>query len=704
LQEYDKILIPKIQRDFAQGRKDKKASDIRKNLLSDIFSGKEVKFDFIFGTNENKQFIPLDGQQRLTTLFLLHLYAKKQKQLFHDLDLSKFTYDTRRASREFCEELVNSDWSKFDQKNISENIINCTWFLDYWQYDPTVSSMLTMLDAIHQHPKPNDYSFTALDNIKFYFFDLDEHNLSENLYLKMNARGKPLTALENFKAALDKVLPEDLTTSVFDNLQKQDNNLHGYENFKIKWQYCIDRQWTDFFWQYQENHLIDAPFMRFICSLLSGYWAAYADLNAVELNDDETLKNLLNLKIDANTTYVSFDIFKKIFNDLPNSLTCIAKVLCDGFLCKDIIISNTKPVWNEEDIDIFKVKEDFKNRSIFFASTQYAGIDYESDNFKNWMRFIWNIAENHVSSKEEFIVFCKMIGKLSIHSSDILSFLSTQELEGFKKEISGFASEQVEEEIIKAEFIFKNGDLKNKILEAEKHKLFKGCIRFLFKSSQEINKALFETRYNKAKDMFDKKGVTEQYKNILLPAIVSQFSEWSQLWKIEYDNSADTWRKILKNKSAIPAIRKVLDSQESLKDLFQKQESPFSDIRKLVHEDLYKSNLLCADIVLGCKLNYYDPRYILYPFNAKADRKKYVIGYHRNTLLNELNVESSQKLPKAPFFWGWNVEFSWLSKSFSWTWNDEIIFKENDVEKKISSKEINDVETLKEKLTRLINS
>lgn len=53
---------------------------IRNNLLKDIFSNKEISFDFIFGTkgeNENS-FIPLDGQQRLTTLFLLYLYQYKK--------------------------------------------------------------------------------------------------------------------------------------------------------------------------------------------------------------------------------------------------------------------------------------------------------------------------------------------------------------------------------------------------------------------------------------------------------------------------------------------------------------------------------------------------------------------------------------------------------------------------------------------------
>ena len=80
LDKYDKILIPMIQRDYAQGRTDKKAQEVRINLLNDIFDEKKksIHFDLIFGScekrNENdgeKQcFVPVDGQQRLTTLFL----------------------------------------------------------------------------------------------------------------------------------------------------------------------------------------------------------------------------------------------------------------------------------------------------------------------------------------------------------------------------------------------------------------------------------------------------------------------------------------------------------------------------------------------------------------------------------------------------------------------------------------------------------
>jgi uncharacterized protein with ParB-like and HNH nuclease domain len=72
-----KIEIPIIQRDYAQGRKDKK--EIRINFLTalhqSILEDKNIKLDFIYGSIVDDSFQPLDGQQRLTTLFLLCYYA-----------------------------------------------------------------------------------------------------------------------------------------------------------------------------------------------------------------------------------------------------------------------------------------------------------------------------------------------------------------------------------------------------------------------------------------------------------------------------------------------------------------------------------------------------------------------------------------------------------------------------------------------------
>ena len=76
-----KIEIPIIQRDYAQGRNS--SSEVRVMFLDALYDYLEENkpnrdLDFIYGSirqsKEETCFIPLDGQQRLTTLFLLHWY------------------------------------------------------------------------------------------------------------------------------------------------------------------------------------------------------------------------------------------------------------------------------------------------------------------------------------------------------------------------------------------------------------------------------------------------------------------------------------------------------------------------------------------------------------------------------------------------------------------------------------------------------
>ena len=132
-----RIEIPIIQRDYAQGRKNSKTDDVRENFVKDIketliSDSQTLHLNFVYGKlngieSETKiranqaaltsmieavrlfssnlnlnvniecklptdtqhpekslsdvSFIPLDGQQRLTTLFLLHWYIAKKENV-----------------------------------------------------------------------------------------------------------------------------------------------------------------------------------------------------------------------------------------------------------------------------------------------------------------------------------------------------------------------------------------------------------------------------------------------------------------------------------------------------------------------------------------------------------------------------------------------------------------------------------------------
>src|SRR4051812_10098720 len=107
-----KLEIPIIQRDYAQGRPDHVAKRIRENFLSvlhrALIDADPVSLDFVYGEIADGVMTPLDGQQRLTALFLLHWYiaARAGVQGGDSEVLQRFTYETRYSSRDFCAKLI----------------------------------------------------------------------------------------------------------------------------------------------------------------------------------------------------------------------------------------------------------------------------------------------------------------------------------------------------------------------------------------------------------------------------------------------------------------------------------------------------------------------------------------------------------------------------------------------------------------------
>ena len=148
-----KVEVPIVQRDYAQGRQDDHTKMVRYNLLKDMKSAilrktPPLDLNFVYGKAENDKFIPIDGQQRLTTLFLLHLYAFQNDNSKTKL-LRKFTYETRTSSRDFLEKLTENRAAVFTSVlPPSRELRDSDGLFTGWKSDPTIQSALTMLDDI----------------------------------------------------------------------------------------------------------------------------------------------------------------------------------------------------------------------------------------------------------------------------------------------------------------------------------------------------------------------------------------------------------------------------------------------------------------------------------------------------------------------------------------------------------------------------
>ena len=252
-----KIIIPNIQRDYAQGRKNPKVDRIRQNFLNSLYdavNGKKIKLDFVYGDLDDEEVLtPLDGQQRLTTLFLLYWYASKKEHVEENF-LQNFSYETRPDSRQFCKKLITFS-PNFNQEILSEEIADQAWFPLNWKKDPTISAMLVMIDDIHEKFNGVENLLANLSNIEFYFLPVKDLELNDEIYITMNSRGKLLTDFEHFKAEFKRRLDKFDSKCAEDLISK------------------IDTTWTDMLWKISvknKSYLVDNYFLnyfKFLCDL-----------------------------------------------------------------------------------------------------------------------------------------------------------------------------------------------------------------------------------------------------------------------------------------------------------------------------------------------------------------------------------------------------------------------------------------------------
>ena len=281
------IAIPLLQRDYAQGRLDDDARRVRAAFLNALHEALKpdaprLSLDFVYGTTDAdadadaplSPITPLDGQQRLTTLWLLHWYlVARADGLTPEVTekLTQFSYEHRVSAQAFCQMLAQTSVAGFIaannqsaiQQSLADYLCNQTWFQEAWRRDATVSGMLEMLSAIAEKFEQTSVDafarLTSADQcpIGFAYFSLKKYGLSDDLYVRMNARGRALTPFENWKAQFEQLLQD-----------KHDDEATKY------FAEAVDGHWTDSFWKNWPQEvrdtsknpaaLVDEPFKRFV--------------------------------------------------------------------------------------------------------------------------------------------------------------------------------------------------------------------------------------------------------------------------------------------------------------------------------------------------------------------------------------------------------------------------------------------------------
>jgi hypothetical protein len=525
----NKVEIPIIQRDYAQGRTDDKTNRIRKDFLDVIFefiqhkysqaSNAEIELDFIYGFNEQdtaKQttFIPIDGQQRLTTLWLLYWFvaAKENIPKQESSFLSNFIYETRHSTTEFCKRLIQYE-PDFSGVTIREELKNQAWYFETWDFDPSIQAMLIVLNDIEE--RYNNANISSVWSVighggcPFYFYKLDMNKvgLTDDLYIKMNSRGKALTEFEYFKAGFSELITEPTEKERFEK--------------------SIDGEWIDAVWNivFESNDLADDDDIALIVD--NSFLNLFNFITSViAFKKDITTVNNIRYK----DTVASADLVQKIYGDSENQniLFYTLDAVCRQqendhlfwnnsfyFAKGDFVSAKTRLYFQHKEVCLLRqcLFHFSENRGLSFPEqillhACFTQLIIHSKDFESQIRSIRNLAVNSENELRDTI-----LGSCFI---EVEQFIQKGDLNIFKS----FNTDQIEAEKRKKQFSTSSIALTNIIREIEDSDIFRGSISLF---PLDTN---FKDRAEKFLSIFDENEISTDFNekcNLLL-----SFGDYSQ--------------------------------------------------------------------------------------------------------------------------------------------------------------------------------
>lgn len=335
------LFVPEIQRDYVWG-----ATENYKEVLlpflqaldSNLKGNKMYNIGFLYSyTNSKVENYVIDGQQRFTTIILL-LYVLSVRE---DVDFTcylrvseptmRFTYNVRPQTETFMRRL-------FESRKVSKAEITMqNWFMPAYSFDTSITSMVNAVDLLSTAlDNLTDITFDkVLNQVCFWYFNVDETSQGEELYITMNSRGQKLTESEQIKPHL------------FDKWQKEKAHSDDNTDYGKLWD-----TWEEKFYSQKGEHGISSvdiamnTFLRVI----------YEMETEKECSDGIPARNdILSLPLIAR--YMKA-MLVYAFNEWPNLLTEEMKYRPLRVL-KSLIAEGLKPQKTSGDVE--RVERVFRN-------------------------------------------------------------------------------------------------------------------------------------------------------------------------------------------------------------------------------------------------------------------------------------------------------------------------------------------------------
>lgn len=514
------IYVPEFQRNYLQGDDSNESIKYKRDrLLDDIFNciesqSKSINLGFIYGRVEEsykgKLFYPYDGQQRLTTLYFLYLLIYYKFNKYDEIDSikEKLSYQTRISTNRFIESFLswildskekdniyNDFWNK-DGKDLKGFIMSQDWFMmTEWNYDVSIINMLSIIVEISGRIKKNLGDKTGIVNFidkdknnpfQFDFIYVDDISKSDDLYIKINARGKALSPFENLKSDIDKYWKDEDKTK-------------------------LDAEWTEYVWnQLDENDKNkEKSFDNSFYNLLSNifYLQYLVGLDQNNLNDrilieieNKYKKGIVDKEwITPELCHVSCPMISSFLDAMIGPFKSIKDKQIESVNRKIFGLGdyqNNNGQNKMERADLFEVFVYYYSVSSLFTKN-----DMEftvKSNLLNEIEIVTNrIIENqrpYLDSPTNLVKALKSVKVLidnSIKSHGVYKFFLSIDNDTKESIRKGLMKEQVEEEILKAKLIDKDSRyvaLFNKGYSELKNKGQLGFIFYLITNKKSLSK------------------------------------------------------------------------------------------------------------------------------------------------------------------------------------------------------------------------
>nr|MDA3781040.1 hypothetical protein [Bacteroidales bacterium] len=526
--------------------------------------------------------------------------------------------------KEILEQKKKNIENKKNKWMFSSTIKDQAWFIWSWHKDPTVKSMLVMLDDIESRidnlgEEQRNNMWNRLGQIVFHLLPLEQFNLTDELYVKMNARGKELSQFDILKSTFEE--------------QMRINTIS--ETIRNNWLTNFDSHWIDIFWnkiakprlkvngeddsQQIAVKEVENSYLRFLKRMivfhlyvnddcLSCNWNAknikryvpfeYSENDNIlnKLRDFSTRNDVLKLiPLFSRAHFFNSAFFEFIEKSLKSFIYEDDNSKKDGScLINDIGFEHSP----KSLFEAFVAKDiSFDTRVQFYALIEFLKYNYANDIIKDeskrlelnsWMRVIRNLSTNtntyFYNGYDDFLKSLQSIKKWTTsiyknNKSTILRYLADDNLK-----LDGFDGSQLEEERIKAKLMLKPQNWLNIIRKAEEHNYFLGQIGFLLNwsknESDKYNVDDFDSYYTKICNIFNENGLVYKLKEQhLFKNSLMCTSDWYLLNNcfIKYDNNKDrdwSWKRYLRESKKSINIKKFIDNWN------QQDQSDFIEFNK----------------------------------------------------------------------------------------------------------------------------